>query len=29
MIWAALGLAMVGLSLSGLFSGSETGCYRA
>jgi len=29
MIWAALGLAIVGLSLSGLFSGSETGFYRA
>lgn len=29
MIWSALVLAMVGLSLSGFFSGSETGLYRA
>jgi len=29
MIWAALGLAAVGLFLSAFFSGSETGFYRA
>ena len=29
MIWIALGLAVLGLFLSGFFSGSETGFYRA
>lgn len=29
MIWSALGLAIVGLSLSAFFSGAETGLYRA
>ena len=29
MIWIALGLGIVGTALSALFSGSETGFYRA